>query len=494
MRRFFSYSFFFSKLLFLLICRNAPILVMSLLLVKSADKRQKVKILLARRIMKILPKLGPLFIKLGQILSTRSDVLGEDVAGELFYLQDSAPPFSAKLVKKIFIKDFGCSPEKIFSFFDYAPKAAASVAQVHYAITQDEKKIAVKILRPNIKKIFKTNLECLRVLHSIANYFLFDSSNSKIDEILSTVEKTVEIELNLLLEGAAATKMKINAKQDKGLYIPEIYWSYSTKNILAIEWIDGVLLKDKEGLNALGIDCKDLSKRLAIIFFNQSCRDGFFHADIHPGNIIIKKSGDIALVDFGIVCHLDYELKNFITEALYMFITKNYKGVSDLHFDMGLVNKKFSRNKFELACTSIGESILNKSVSELSIAKLLRNLIEVNREFEVKIKPELFLLHKTILTVEGTGYYLYPKINMWKLITPWMVNWRRKSMRKIEKARKFIYNQKKVIENFESAIDFLARKDNHKFKTQEVKKSKIRKVALAFLICSAVVFYAKDFF
>ncbi|WP_323732589.1 AarF/UbiB family protein [Candidatus Bandiella euplotis] len=401
----------------------------------------------------ILPKLGPAFIKLGQILSTRGDLLGADIANSMLSLQDKLPSFAIQTVEKIFKSEFGANIEDMFLSFDQESVAAASIAQVHKAITKDGVPVAVKILRPKISKAYMDNLRVIKTFSHLVNLFVKKKKRIKINEALETLKKSSEIELDLRLEGAAAEKIKENCKRDMNLHIPKIYWQLTSKNILTSEWIDGIPINQRDKLIGANLDLNLIIEKLAVIFFNQACRDGFFHADIHPGNIIIKQNGDIAMVDFGIVCYLDYELKTFVAEVVYGFLNKDYTKIKEIHFQTGFVPKGQSEYKFELACISIGEPIVGKSLEEISLSKLLKHLFEISRDFSVTIHPELLLLHKTILTIEGTGHYLNPKINMWNLASPWIQSWAKKNLGARWKLAKLNYQKNQFINKIKHVID-----------------------------------------
>ena len=268
-----------------------------------------------------------------------------------------------------------------------------------------------------------------------------------------------------------------------GIYIPKIHWSLTAKNILTSEWIDGVSIGDKQELINAKHNLEEITKKLAVTFFNQACRDGFFHADIHPGNIIIMKNGDIALVDFGIVCYLDYELKTFVAEVVYGFLNKEYEKIKDLHFKTGFVPKDQSEYKFELACISIGEPIIGKSLEEMSLGRLLKQLFEISRKFSVKIHPELLLLHKTILTIEGTSYNLNPEINMWKLASPWIKNWAKENLGRKGKILKLKKQQEKFISKIKEMIDIKSTKEKDNDSSLN-----ILKFSLIMLIVNAILF------
>ena len=479
----FKNIYFSIQLLLILVKSNIGVYLFLLKISEDASKRSKIKGEIGNKLAKILPKLGPAFIKLGQVMSTRSDVLGEEITAKLAKLQDKLPAFSFNEVKKIFKSEFNLNIEDAFSSFDDQSIAAASIAQVHKAVTKKGEVVAVKILRPKIKKKYLNNLNFIQSASSVLNIFFKNKKKIKINEIINTLKKASEIELDLRLEGAAANKIKENCKRDLGIYIPKIHWSLTAKNILTSEWIDGVSIGDKQELINAKHNLEEITKKLAVTFFNQACRDGFFHADIHPGNIIIMKNGDIALVDFGIVCYLDYELKTFVAEVVYGFLNKEYEKIKDLHFKTGFVPKDQSEYKFELACISIGEPIIGKSLEEMSLGRLLKQLFEISRKFSVKIHPELLLLHKTILTIEGTSYNLNPEINMWKLASPWIKNWAKENLGRKGKILKLKKQQEKFISKIKEMIDIKSTKEKDNDSSLD-----ILKFSLIMLIVNAILF------
>jgi ubiquinone biosynthesis protein len=488
MRSHIKNSIFFTKVLFLCVKSGLILHVVRLITKKNLAKNYKIRKKLGKNLAGILPKLGPAFIKLGQVLSTRSDFLGKEVADELFSLQDKLPSVLIKDVENIFQAEFGTDIESLFSFFDKKSYAAASIAQVHKAITKNGEVVAVKILRPKIEKKYNENLDFILSFSSAINFFLSKRRKIKVHEVIDTLKKASEIELDLRLEAAAAEKIKENCKRDLKLYIPKVHWQLTRKGVLTTEWIDGIPMNQKGKLIEAGLDLKDITKNLAIIFFNQACRDGFFHADIHPGNIIIKQNGDIALIDFGIVCYLGFELKIFVAEIVHGFLTKNYRKIKDIHFKTGFVPANQSEYKFELACRSIGEPIVGKALEEVSLSRLLKHLFEVSRQFSVKVHPELLLLHKTVLTMEGTGHYLNPKINMWNLASPWVKEWAKKNLGKRGRLKKFQYQQTKLINQLKHIIGIFAKKTGFQDENTQKEMGNIFFKIYSFIITGCIFF------
>ncbi|MFQ3306859.1 MAG: ubiquinone biosynthesis protein [Candidatus Midichloriaceae bacterium] len=451
-QNFFKNLFFFNKFIFILLKSNLLLDVSRLRFTKNHSKRLNLQSNIGKTLVHILPKFGPVFCKLGQILSIRPDIIGKEISESLVVLQNKAPPFPYKKIEKIFEKEFSKSLDESFESFEEDSVTAASVAQVYKAKTKEGHYVAVKFLRPNIDKIYLQNLNFINTISSFINLFLNKKNKINISEVTDVLKKNCEIELDLRLEAAAADKIRENCKNDPDIYIPKIYWNLTSKNVLTAEWIDGIKINNQKKLISENFDLKLITKKLAIIFFNQTCRDGFFHADIHPGNILVKSNGDIALLDFGIVCHLNDQLRIFVVEVLHGFLNKNYEKVTEIHFDSGLIENNQSRYKFELACRSIGESIIGKSLQDISIAKLLKQLFEISKNFSVKINPDLLLLHKTILTIEGTGHLLNPEINMWNLATPWIQNWEKQNSGYRGKIKKINYLKNKITKNIDKII------------------------------------------
>jgi len=378
---------------------------------------------LSQAIVRALQYSGPSFIKLGQILSTRPDLTGDIFSEELSKLQDRLPPFSFKEVKKSIETELQGTLKQNFKDISPAPIAAASIAQVHKAVTLEGDMVAIKVLRPNIERKFAKDLKLFSFITDIISVFFRSTSRLKPQEVIKTLADTIKFELDLRFEGASADTIRENCKEDSNIRIPKIYWQYTGKRVLTMEWVDGIAIHDRDKLIEAGHDLHEIAKRLAVTFFNQAYRDGFFHADLHPGNIFVDADGNIALVDFGIIGILDHSDRLYIAEILYGFITRDYQRVSDIHFSAGYVPLTQDRILFALALRSIGEPIVGLPVHRISIGRLLKQLFEVSKTFEMETQTQLLLLQKTMVTIEGVGMSIYPEVNMWKLAEPWIKVW-----------------------------------------------------------------------
>lgn len=372
---------------------------------------------------------GPSFVKLGQALATRPDLIGEEMAQILSHFQDRLEPFCARKVKKILIKEFGENYTKKFVEFDFIPKASASIAQVHQAKLLDGKIVAVKILRPNIKRIFARDIASLSLIALIVRLFSRYSGKT-LCNINLLLKETSKTELNLLKEAANAVRLRDNMQkaQLRGFYVPQIFLHYSTANILVTEWIDGVPFSDKKALNNNSFDKKQIAQNLVVAYFTQVYSDGFFHADMHPGNLFLAKNGDIAVVDFGIMGEIDKKTRLAVAEIFIGFLHHDYKKVAQIHIDAGLVPQNTNLYELALSCQKIGEIIVDSSIKDISLAHLLAHLIEMTNQYKMATRPELLLLQKTLLLVEGVGVMLDEELNMWQLARPWVKEWAKKNI------------------------------------------------------------------
>lgn len=407
----------------------------------------------AERIKNCLIELGPFYIKLGQSISTRPDLVGYSIASELEKLQDKVTSFEVKQVAAIIEKDLGGKIEQLFESFDLRPIAAASIAQVHKATLHSGEIVAVKILRPKIRKICSKELN---IQMSIAKFITRISSKSKrlrLIEVVKTFENVVKLELDLRMEGAACCEMSENFKNDPSVKIPKVYWDHTSINILTTEWIDGISIYDTTKIQENNLNLNDIAEKIAILFFNQAYRDGYFHADMHPGNIFVMKDGTIALVDFGIMGRLPHKDRMAIAQILRGFINKDYDYIAHIHAQAGYIPQDTDLKLFAQACRSIGEPIVGKAINEISVAKLLLHLFKITEDFTMQTQPQLLLLQKTTVTIEGLGKRLNPQLNMWQLAEPWIRKWANRNLtpeaQAIKIAKYFIKEITKKIESCE---------------------------------------------
>ena len=371
-----------------------------------------------------LEDMGTTFIKLGQFLATRPDIIGDKIAGDLEKLQDKLPAFDTEKAKNIIEKEIGSKSFKnILSLSK--PIAAASIAQVHFAkirIDDQEKDLAIKILRPNIHSLVNEELDALMFLAFLIESIFKKTKRLKLVEVISLLKEITNVEMDLRFEAAAAGELRDNTINDEGIIVPKIYWNYTSKRILTLDRIDGVSIREVEQLKALGIDHKKVSRNLIQLFLKQAVRDGFFHADMHQGNLFIKDDSKVIPVDFGIMGRLSIDSRRYLLEILSGFINRDYKKIADIHFEAGYVPKNQDRDKFAQALRSIGEPILGQDSDKISMGHLLSQLFEITNQFEMKTQPQLLLLQKTMVVTEGVAREFNPKLNIWSLSEPILNN------------------------------------------------------------------------
>ncbi len=370
---------------------------------------------------------GPSFIKLGQLLSVRPDLVGKKMAQTLSSFQDQIPPFCNKKLRKILVQEFEKNFDKIFAEFNFKSVASASIAQVHKAKLQDGRIVAVKILRPQIAQIMARDIATLKILIKFLGIFskFLEKSFSDIADLLAQASKS---ELDLLREAANASRLKEDLKDVKGFYVPEIFWKFSTSKILVLEWLDGIPLSNSKEIANSSFDKKQIAQNLVISYFTQVYVHGFFHADMHPGNLFLLKNGDIGVVDFGIMGQIDKKTRLAVAEILIGFLNKDYRRVAQLHVDAAFVPQGTDVDDLALSCRKIGETIVGSDVKDISIATLLSNLITMTRDYKMETRPEILLLQKTLLLVEGVGVALDPNLNIWDLARPWVREWAKKNI------------------------------------------------------------------
>lgn len=384
------------------------------------------------RIRMALEALGPIFIKAGQVVSTRRDLIPDDVAEELAKLQDRVPPFSGKVAKRIVETALKQPVNEVFSEFDADALASASIAQVHAAKLLDGKSVVVKVLRPEIKKSIDRDVDLLYTLANLANKYWPEGRRFKPREIVSEVAHTLYDELDLLREGANASQLRRNFHGCDYFYVPEIDWFHSRGNILVMERIEGIPVHNIAAIKAAGINIKRLAERGVEIFFTQVFRDSFFHADMHPGNIFVStkdlENPQIIAVDFGIVGSLSRNDQRYLAENMLAFFKRDYQRVAELHIASGWLPPDTRVDQFEGAIRAVCEPIFERPLRDISFGQLLLRLFQAARAFNINIQPQLILLQKTLLNVEGVGRQLYPDLDLWKSASPYLDQWLRKQV------------------------------------------------------------------
>ena len=370
-----------------------------------------------------LVELGPSYIKLGQFLATRPDFVGKERAVELAMLQDRLQPFSHDLAMAEIGKGLGESADKWFSRFD-DPIAAASIAQVHKAHTSDpDMEVAVKILRPGVEKRFQADLDSFYLAAHTLERLIPDMARLRPVEAVNILARSVTLEMDLRMEASAMAEMAENSKDDEGFRVPKIDWQRTTSRILTSEWIDGIPLNDTEKLVKAGIDLTKMADQIVQTFLRHAIRDGFFHADMHQGNLFADKKGNLVAVDFGIMGRLAPKERLFLAEILYGFIKRDYLRVSQVHLDAGYVPAHHDVHVFAQALRAIGEPIMDRRAEDISMGRLLGQLLEVTGQFDMKTQPQLILLQKTMVVVEGVARSLNPQFNMWQCAEPVVREW-----------------------------------------------------------------------
>ena len=393
------------------------ILLYPLSLIKSKKDNRAIRLRLA------LESLGPIFIKFGQMLSTRKDLLPNDIAIELSKLQDKVPPFEFKKVKKTIENAYSKKISSVFKEFNEKPVASASVAQVHFAILHNGEKVAVKILRPNIESEVKKDIKLLHLIANILYKIWSDGKRLKPDEVVSEFERHTQSELNLLLEAGHCSHLGENFKDKKLLVVPSVFWDYCHEKVMVMERMDGIPISNIDAIKKNKINLSELAKNGVEIFFTQVFRDGFFHADMHPGNIQVAKSGKYIAMDFGIMGTLNDQDKLYLAKNFAAFFKRDYREVARVHIESGWVPAETSIDEFENAIRSVCEPIFNKPLKDISFGKLLIRLFQTSKKFNMEIQPQLTMLQKTLLNVEGLGRELDPNLDLWVTARPFLENW-----------------------------------------------------------------------
>jgi len=377
------------------------------------------------RLSAALTRLGPSYVKLGQFLATRPDVVGTALARDLESLQDHMPPFGQAEAEAAVIASFDKPVGTLFTSFG-PPVAAASIAQVHrasVATATGQRPVAVKILRPRVERRFHADLAAFTFAATYAENVSAEARRLRLVEVVDTLRRTVMVEMDFRLEAAALSEMAENTKADPGFRVPAVDWDRTSKDVLTLEWIDATPLSDRARLQAKGFDLPALAKALIQTFLRHALRDGFFHADMHPGNLFVDDEGRLIAVDFGIMGRLGVKERLFLAEILHGFINRDYYRTAEVHFEAGYVPPRYSIEDFAQAIRAIGEPIHNRTAEDISMARLLALLFEVTGLFDMRTRPELLLLQKTMVVVEGVARSLDPKLDMWHTAEPVVREW-----------------------------------------------------------------------
>ena len=429
---------------------NPPIIIKIIFFVigfSFGDKKNYKNLSSGAKLCNALQEMGTTFIKLGQFLATRPDIIGEDVAKELEKLQDKLPAFNLSEAKSTLEKELEKENfEQITNISE--PIAAASIAQVHFAeinVSGQKKYVAIKILRPDIERIFNEELDALMLLAYIIQSVIKKTKRLKLVEIVQLLREITNVEMDLRFEAAAANELYENTKKDIGFKVPKIYWNQTSKKVLCIDRVDGFSIREVEKLKSQNIDVKKLAKDIIQHFLRHAVRDGFFHADMHQGNLFVDKNGNIVPVDFGIMGRLDKNNRKYLAEILYGFIKRDYKKVAEVHFIAGLVPKEVSKDEFAQALRSIGEPIFGQSVRNISGSKLLSQLFEVTEKFNMQTQIQLLLLQKTMVVVEGVARKLDPDSNIWIISRPILENWLKELKDPINKVNEAVNEASEVL-------------------------------------------------
>ena len=365
-----------------------------------------------------LTAMGPAYVKFGQILSTRPDVVGPELAEQLRVLQDRLPPFSTDVAKQSFKSEIGLDADAVFSDFS-EPVAAASIAQVHRGELKDTgQSVAIKVLRPEIERAFQKDLDTFYFAARLVEFVSPKSRRLKPMDVIAHFDGVVRGELDLRLESASASEFLANIKEDKGFSVPSVNWSLSSRRVMTLDWADGVPMGDVDALAAAGHNLSELGDRVLHMFLNHALRDGFFHADMHQGNLKVSSSGDIVAFDFGIMGHIDEYTRRVYAEILFGFIKRDYKRVAQVHFEAGYVPQDQDVDEFARALRAVGEPIFGMDASNISMGRLLSYLFEVTERFGMETRTELILLQRTMVVVEGVARSLNPQINIWEVARP----------------------------------------------------------------------------
>jgi ubiquinone biosynthesis protein len=377
----------------------------------------------AVRLRLALESLGPIFVKFGQVLSTRRDLLPNDLADELAKLQDRVPPFPSEQALAVLRRAYGRNAADVFAEFDPTPVASASVAQVHRATLKSGEKVAVKVLRPGIEHVIDSDMALLDTLAGLLETLWSDGKRLKPREVVAEFAKHLADELDMVREAANCSQLRRNFDGSALLAVPEVYWDYCATEVMVMSWMDGIPISQLDELRRRGVDHKRLARAGVEIFFTQVFRDGYFHADMHPGNILVTDDGKYVALDFGIMGTLNDVDKNYLAQNFLAFFRRDYKRVAQTHLDSGWISAETRVDEFEAAIRAVCEPVFDRPLKEIAFGKVLLRLFQTSRRFGMEIQPQLVMLQKTLLNIEGLGRQLDPDLDLWATAKPFLERW-----------------------------------------------------------------------
>lgn len=409
------------------------------------------------RLRHALEALGPIFVKFGQMLSTRRDLMPVDIADELALLQDRVPPFSSQIVRDTLQSAYGRPVEQVFVQFDDTPIASASMAQVHFAILPNGRQAAVKVLRPGISRVIDHDIALLESAALLLERLISDGKRLRPREVVEEFSKTLHDELDLMREASNCSQLRRNFDKSDLLLVPEVFWDYCESQVMVMERMHGIPVNQRDRLEALGVDIPRLARDGVEIFFTQVFRDAFFHADMHPGNVLVNEQGRYIALDFGIMGTLTEVDKNYLAQNFLAFFRRDYRAVAQAHVDAGWTPADTRVDEFEAAIRAVCEPIFDRPLKEISFGKVLLRLFQTSRRFNMQIQPQLVLLQKTLLNIEGLGRQLDPDLDLWKTGKPFLERW----MNEQFGWRGLLANLRKEAPNWAVAIPQIPRLAHH---------------------------------
>ena len=433
------------------------------------------------RLREALQELGPVFVKFGQVLSTRPDLVPADIHVELTRLQDEVPPFPGSEARQVIETAYGNALELHFSEFESESTASASVAQVHYAKLLDGTQVVVKVLRPGVQPIIERDLALLHTIADLLERYWEDAPRFKPRELVSDYDKTIHDELNLMREAANASQLKVNFQDSNLIYVPKVFWDHCRRNVMVMERIHGISIRDIDAIKKAGIDLRKLAHDGVEIFFTQAFRDGFFHADMHPGNIFVSEEGQYRAVDFGIMGTLSDIDKRYLAENLLGFFNRDYRAVADAHIRAGWVPPDTRAEEFESAVRTVCEPIFAKPIGEISFGRVLIDLLSVARRFQMPVQPQLVLLQKTLLNIEGLGRQLYDELDLWETAKPFLERWMneqigpRAALRSIRRELPNLANLAPEMPALAHQLLYRLKNDDVVFRTQDLEIARLKR-------------------